>query len=141
MGSGERSLPELSRFARGGFRQASNHVPEPLPPSTDEGAHTPRPSALREQMDRTIPPELLRAMDKALESDSWPWKARLAALVLAVGAGVQLAVGCYFFAFDRQSLRKTDIRCDFLKPPKKGSGAAAKLPPPQQSSSSKPHAE
>jgi thiol-disulfide isomerase/thioredoxin len=139
--SGERSLPELSRYARGGFRQAPDHVPEPLPPSTDEGQQTPRPSALREQMVRTIPPALLRAMDRLLESDSWPWKARCAVLVLTLGAFVQIVVGCYSFAFDRESLRKEDIRCDFINPPKKGGGATGKPQPPQLPSEGKPHAE
>lgn len=138
--SGERSLPELSRFARGSFRQAPDHVPEPLPPSTDEG-QTPRPSALREQMVRTIPPSLLRAMDRVLESDSWPWKARCAILVLALGAFVQIVVGCYSLAFDRDSLRKEDIRCDFLNPPKKGGGATGKPQPTPLPSKGKPHAD
>ena len=139
--SGERSLPELSRFARGGFRQAPDHVPEPLPPSTDEGQQTPRPSALREQMVRSIPPALLRTMDRVLESDSWPWKARCAVLVLTLGAFVQIVVGCYSFAYDRESLRKEDIRNDFLHPPKKGGGATGKPQPPQLPSKGKPHAE
>ena len=139
--SGERSLPELSRFARGGFRQAPDHVPEPLPPSTDEGQQAPRPSALREQMVRSIPPALLRTMDRVLESDSWPWKARCAVLVLTLGAFVQIVVGCYSFAYDRESLRKEDIRNDFLHPPKKGGGATGKPQPPQLPSKGKPHAE
>ena len=133
--SGERSLPELSRFARGGFRQAPDHVPQPLPPAAGEGQRTPpRPSALREQMVRTIPPALLEAIDRVLESDSWPWKARCAVLVLSLGALVQIVGGCYSLAFDRESLRKQDIR-------KKGGGGTGKPPPPQLPSNVKPHAE
>ena len=129
--SGERSLPELSRFARGGFRQAPDHVPQPLPPAAGEGRRTPpRPSALR----RTIPPALLEAIDRVLESDSWPWKARCAVLVLSLGALVQIVGGCYSLAFDRESLRKQDIR-------KKGGGGTGKPPPPQPPSNVKPHAE
>ena len=152
--SGKRALPELAellRFARGGFRQAPDHMPPPLPPSTAEGKHAPRRSTLREQMDRTIPPTLRRAMDRALEPDSWPPLARLAALLLALGAGVQLIVGCYSCVFDRQSLRKTDIRNDFLKAQKKKGDRAAGQPPasqPQQPTTKpttkptrKPHAE
>ena len=134
--SGERSLPELSRFARGGFRQAPDHVPQLLPPAAGEGRRTPpRPSALREQMvRRTIPPALLEAIDRVLESDSWPWKARCAVLVLSLGALVQIVGGCYSLAFDRESLRKQDIR-------KKGGGGTGKPPPPQLPSNAKPHAE
>ena len=133
--SGERSLPELSRFARGGFRQAPDHVPQPLPPVAGEGRRTPpRPSALREQMDPPRPPALLEAIDRVLESDSWPWKARCAVLVLSLGALVQIVGGCYSLAFDRESLRKQDIR-------KKGGGGTGKPPPPQPPSNVKPHAE
>ena len=121
--SGERSLPELSRFARGGFRQAPDHVPQPLPPAAGEGRRT-----------RTIPPALREAIDRVLESDSWPWKARCAVLVLSLGALVQIVGGCYSLAFDRESLRKQDIR-------KKGGGGTGKPPPPQLPSNAKPHAE
>ena len=87
----------------------------------------------------TIPPALLEAIDRVLESDSWPWKARCAVLVLSLGALV--VGGCYSLAFDRESLRKEDIRNDFLHPPKKGGGATGKPQPPQLPSKGKPHAE
>ena len=105
--SGERSLPELSRFARGGWRQTPEYVPTPLPPPSPLPS---LPSELRQRLERLyemyVPPPVRRVAIRALEFDpaSWPPLLRLGASFLVVGMGVQFLVGCYFLLFDRQSL-------------------------------------
>ena len=56
---------------------------------------------------------MLESMRKAAEPSSWPRLLQLAALLLMLGTGMQLIVGCYYLVFDRQALRKP------LPPPKK----------------------
>lgn len=92
--SGERSLPELSKFARGGWRKAPDHTLKPLTPS-EIGRSRPRP-----------PTTLTSTLAKMRKPQEWSPIVKLATAAMLLGMIVQLVVGCYYFVFDREKLKK-----------------------------------
>ena len=92
--SGERSLPELSKFARGGWRKAPDHTLKPLTPS-ELGRSRPRP-----------PTTLTSTLEKMQQPQEWSPIVKLATVAMLLGICVQLVVGGYYFVFDRDKLKK-----------------------------------
>lgn len=92
--SGERSLAELSKYARGGWRRAKDHKLLPLTPK-EIGRIRPKP-----------PTTLTSTLAKMRKPQEWSPLVKLAAAAMLLGMSVQLIVGCYYFFYDRDKLKR-----------------------------------